>query len=218
VIDDQLPHGFSLGDLAIAAEKAAYSSHWRQVTFEQRVDIARFAILELLYTAEDRPDFWILVKRGQRAIHKYATKELHHRGLVARTGNPGGVPITRFWTYWRAIATPADSHENVIVEAVAVRQILATLRPSYLRVILALAEHDDYDLAARSLGKARHGFVTTLCLARKFFLELWHQHEAPSKIWGHDFRSARTRRNRSDSKSITVTTVRRRRSARRRAA
>jgi hypothetical protein len=52
----------------------------------------------------------------------------------------------------------------------------------------------------------------------KYFLELWHEHEAPSKVWGHDFRSARTRRDHAGSKSITVTTIRRRRSARRRTA
>lgn len=215
--DEQLPHGFTLTEMDATAAKAAHTSPWRQVAFRQRVDIAQFAILELLYTADDRPGFWALVKAGQRAIHTYAVKELHHRGLVARTGAPGGVPITRYWTYWQALAAATESHEDRIVEAVAVHQILSTLRPPYLRVIRALAEHDDYTLAAQSLGKARHGFITTLCIARRLCRELWHQHETPSQIWGHDHRSARTRRDRSRAKSITVTTIRRRRSHRRRA-
>jgi hypothetical protein len=216
VTDEQLPHGFTLTELDATAAKAAHASPWRQVAFRQRVDIAQFAILELLYTADDRPGFWTLVKAGQRAIHSYAVKELHHRGLVARTGAPGGVPITRYWTYWQALAAATESHEDRIVEAVAVYQILATLRPAYLRVIHALAEHDDYTLAAQSLGKARHGFITTLCVARQFCLQLWHEHETPSRIWGHDFRSARTRRDRTGAKNITITTVRRRRTERRR--
>ena len=215
--DEQLPFGLTLADLEAATEKAAYNSPWRQVAFRQRVDIAQFAVLELLYTAEDQPDFWTVVKAGQRAIHNYAIKELHHCGLIARTGAPGGVPITRYWTYWQAMAAAAESHEEQIVDAVAVHQILTTLRPPYLRVIRALAEYDDYSLAAESLGKARKGFITTLCVARQFFLELWHEHETPSRIWGHDYRSARTRRDRTGSKSITVTTVRRRRRERREA-
>ena len=215
--DDQLPHGFTLTELDVTAAKAAHTSPWRQVAFRHRVDIAQFAILEHLYAADDRPGFWALVKAGQRGIHTYAVKELHHRGLVARTGAPGGVPITRYWTYWQALAAATESHEDRIVEAVAVHQILSTLRPAYLRVIRALAEHDDYTLAAESLGKARHGFITTLCIARRLCRELWHEHETPSKIWGHDYRSAPTRRDHGGSKAITVTTVRRRRSARRRA-
>ncbi|GAA0903134.1 hypothetical protein [Virgisporangium aurantiacum] len=215
--DEQLPHGFTITELDATAAKAAHTSPWRQVAFRQRVDIAQFAILELLYAADDRPGFWILVKAGQRAIHSYAVKELHHRGLIARTGAPGGVPITRYWTYWQALAAATESHEDRIVEAVAVHQILSTLRPAYLRVIRALADHDDYSLAAESLNKARHGFITTLYIARRLCRELWHEHETPSQIWGHDHRSARTRREGHGSKSITVTTVRRRRSSRRRA-
>ncbi|GAA0952454.1 hypothetical protein [Virgisporangium aurantiacum] len=215
--DDQLPHGFTLTELDTTAAKAAHTSPWRQIAFRQRVDISQFAILELLYAADDRPDFWALVKAGQRAIHTYAVKELHHRGLVARTGAPGGVPITRYWTYWQAIATATESYEDRIIDAIAVRQIISTLRYPHLQVIRALADYDDYTLAAESLGKARHGFVTTLCTARQLCLQLWHEHETPSRIWGHDHRSARTRRDRTTSKSITVTTVRRRRADRRRA-
>lgn len=215
--DEQLPHGFTLTELDATAAKAAHSSPWRQVAFRQRFDIAQFAVLELLHAADERPDFWALVKAGQRAIHAYAVKELHHRGLVARTGAPGGVPITRYWTYWQSIATSTESYEDHIVEAIAVRQIVSTLRYSHLQVIRALADYDDYTLAAESLGKARKGFITTLCVARQLCLQLWHEHETPSKIWGHDRRSTRTRRDRGGSKSITVTTVRRRRTDRRRA-
>jgi hypothetical protein len=123
VTDEQLPHGFTLADIDATAEKAAYTTPWRQMAFRQRVGITQFAVVELLCTADDWPEFWLVIEAGQRAIHAYAVKELHRRGLVARLGD---VPTVRCSTDWQAVAAVTESYEDRIVEAVAVDQILST--------------------------------------------------------------------------------------------
>jgi hypothetical protein len=70
--------------------------------------------------------------------------------------------------------------------------------------------------AAEALGKAPHGFETTLSTARKQFLALWHEGEQPSTLWGRDRRSAKSRRVRDHYKKITVITIRARARKRRR--
>jgi hypothetical protein len=49
---------------------------------------------------------------------------------------------------------------------------------------MALAIHGTYDKAAASLGKTHRAFVSQLSRARKQFLQLWHEGEQPSRIWG----------------------------------
>jgi hypothetical protein len=70
-----------------------------------------------------------------------------------------------------------------------------------------LATHSDYQKAADALGKPYHSFVSTVSTARKQFLRLWHEHETPSGVWGHD---RRNRPRAEDRRSVTVVTIRRR--------
>ncbi len=214
--DEPLPHGYTLAGLERAAREAAWGCRWAWLPRAEQIDVARFAIVEYLYTCEQPGDFWAVVRVGRYAIHAaYVVKEMHHAGVTPKhSGLPGAVPLPRYWTYWRSTSVPTRSAEEPVVESLAVRQILATLAPPYRRVLLALAEHDDYHAAAAATGKAYHGFETTLSMARKQFLYLWHEGETPSRVWGRDRRSTRRRLHRDDYKAITVVTIRRRRQRR----
>jgi hypothetical protein len=209
-----LPHGYTVAQLDRVAREAAYGSRWRFLSIAERIDVARFAILEHLYTCEEPGDFWAVVRLGRQAINAHVVKEMHHRGVTPKTKDPGVAPLPRYWTYWTSTSVPTRSPEEPVVVAVALMQIMPRLAPAYQRVLLALAEHDDYHAAAASLGKADHGFETTLSTARKLFLQLWHEGETPSRVWGRDHRNARRRNERVDYKKITVTTIRRRRQRR----
>jgi len=216
VLDPSLPHGYTLARLERVAREAAWGSRWHYLPRAEQADVARFAVLEHLYTCVELGDFSSLVRVGRAAIHAHVVKEMHHHGATPKTSDPGAVPMPRYWTYWRSSSVPTSSPEEPIVEALAVAQIFDRLGPAYQRVLLALAEHDDYDVAAAELGKARHGFETTLSVARKQFLAWWHEGEVPSRVWGKDYRNARRRHDRTDYKKITVTTIRRRRQRRER--
>lgn len=96
--------------------------------------------------------------------------------------------MTRYLRYWRSSAQPTRSPENPIVDAFALRQIWPKLTKTQRAVLVALAEHDDYDKAAAELGLTYHTLVSHLPNARRTFLKRWHQHERPSRPWGNDLR------------------------------
>lgn len=92
-----------------------------------------------------------------------------------------------------------------MAERVALEQIWPRLRPMHREVLAALAAHDDYGLAAASLGKSRKTFTTQISTARHEFLRLWHEGEAPSRPWGQDKRV-----NASDGHTVTYRAIRKR--------
>jgi hypothetical protein len=56
-------NGYTKADLGRLTRKAALGSRWRFIGFAERADVARFAIVEHLLIATNRPDFWDLVNR-----------------------------------------------------------------------------------------------------------------------------------------------------------
>jgi hypothetical protein len=208
-----LAHGFTVAQLDHVARKATFASRWLFLPLAERIDIARFAITEHLLTCTETPAFWDLVNLGERAIGAHAEAEGRYRGVyLAQNGKPMGAGMPRYWRYWLSAAQPTRSPEDPIVEAQALAQIWPRPSRPHQRVLLALAEYDDYTLAAKALGRTHHGFVSTMSTARQQFLRLWHEHETPSRFWGRDRRN----RDATNAHSITTTTIRRRQ--RRRAA
>ncbi|MBX6357771.1 MAG: sigma-70 region 4 domain-containing protein [Micromonosporaceae bacterium] len=182
-------HGYTMADLERLTRKAALSSRWRFITYGERADVARFAILEHLLTATDPPDFWHLVNVGERAIHRHVEAEEHWGGFwVTRSDVDAGTPMVRFHRYWHGSAGPTRSPENQVVDVLALRQIWPKLTRGQRAALLALARHGDYDTAAAELGISYHTLVSHLHNARKEFLRWWHQHEKPSRTWGTDIR------------------------------
>jgi hypothetical protein len=187
--DLPLRHGYTMADLVALTRKAAFRSRWRFVDFDERADAARFAIVEQLLTATDRPDQWELVDAGERAIRRHVEAEEHWGGFwVTRSDVEPGSRMTRYLRYWRSSAQPTGSPENPVVDAFALRQIWPKLTRTQRAALVALAEHDDYDKAAAELGLTYHTLVSHLSNAHRTFLKWWHQHERPSRPWGNDLR------------------------------
>jgi hypothetical protein len=155
---------------------------------QDRYDLAVSAIAEFLMTADDRPGREDLVTVGARAITRDVTVRLKLEGYDCNRPADGQEPnMANFCVFWWQLFGHVGSHENGIVETIALSQILPRLKPVHRDVILALARHGTYDKAAASLGRPRSTFVTYLWAARKEFLKLWHEDEVASRIWGHDF-------------------------------
>jgi hypothetical protein len=53
-------------------------------------------------------------------------------------------------------------------------------------VLVALAEHDDYALAADALDMKLSGLYAAVSRARRQFLAHWHEEEQPSRPWESD--------------------------------
>jgi hypothetical protein len=187
--DAEIRHGYCFRDVRRLAGYAAHRSYWqRAMAAQDRFDLAVSAIAELVLTAVQRPGEKDLVTAGVQAIsHSMAARMRQEGTSYHKPADGPGPNMANFCTYWWPYAGPVGSHENAIVEVVALFQILPRLKPAHRDVIVALAVHGTYDKAAASLGRPRVTFVTYLWAARKEFLRLWHEGERPSRIWGHDF-------------------------------
>ncbi len=211
----EIRHGYRFRDVRRLAGYAAHHSYWqRAMSAQDRYDLALSCIAEFLVTADDRPGEEELVTAGTRAIHRDAVARLRQEGNDCRKPADGQGPnMANFCVFWWPYAGYTGSHENGIVEVIAMFQILPRLKPAHRDVILALARHGTYDKAAASLGKTRKMFETYLWAARKEFLRLWHEGQRPSRIWGHDFFGIE---GYSRSENITVRTLRQRKRKKRR--
>lgn len=187
----ELRHGYSLDDLQRAARKATVAAGMTSQDMRDRYEIALSAIAEHLYAAEHPPREHRLVDAGRDAIWEEAKATLRHCGYVApddrRHAGSGTSP--RFAAYWLEVATPHSGLEDRVVERVAAAQILPMLTGQQRAAIGALTAHDDYRLAADSLGLQYKTYAGYVADGRRRFLRWWHQGEAPSKQWMADHRN-----------------------------
>jgi DNA-binding CsgD family transcriptional regulator len=180
-----LRHGYTTADLDVLTRKAAWWTPWRHLRFGERSDIARFAIVEHILAAADRPDFLSLVSVGEWAIDRHVVAEGRQRGWYVSGGRPG-TPMTRYFGYWHGATRLCLPLEDRVVDRLALRQIWPLLTRAQRAALRALAEHGDCDKAAAELGITRDTLLTHQYAARKRFLMWWHEHEKPSHIWGHN--------------------------------
>jgi hypothetical protein len=186
----KLRHGYRMTDLHKMTVSAVIQARWRIRSFDECYDVARFAIVEHMYEADERPHWHDLVHVGKRAISRYLDDEfsVHGQDLKSMSAQ---ISRVRFRMFWWDQARPTGSCENHVVEVMAVRQILPRLTWRNRAVIMALAVHGDYDSAAKSLGMTRKTFIDKLSKARKEFLRYWHEgEEQPSRIWGRDHKGS----------------------------
>jgi hypothetical protein len=188
ILDAEIEHGYCYRDVRKLAGYAAHRSYWQRVmTAQDRFDLAVSAIAESVLAAEQRPSEKDLITAGLQAINHSAQAQMRHQGTSYHKPVDTEPNMANFWVYWWPQIGYAGSHENNVVETIAMFQILPQLKPADRDVILALARHGTYDKAAASLGKTHRAFVSHLSRARKQFLGLWHEGEQPSHIWGIDF-------------------------------
>ena len=182
-----LPHGYTMADLHKMTLGAINEARWRILPFDERYEIARFAIIEKMYDPEEPASRWRdLVMTGKNAICRELDDDFSEHGHDLKDVYNPDISRVRFRTYWWDQSEPAPSPENYIVSILAVCQIWPKLTPRHKRILRMLAVHGDYGSAARALGISRNTYINNLSEARKQFLRLWHEGERPSRIWGRD--------------------------------
>jgi len=210
-----LPHAYTIADLDALTRRAAFLCPFRFLTIAERVDIAQFALVEHLFTCQDRPNSGELVAKGVRAIHAHVERAGSFHGTYFRaSGYQPGTPMVRHRRYWTSVAAPTQSPENIVVDVTALSQIWPRLSKTHQNVLLALATYEDYEKAAEAVGKSYRTFLSTISAARQRFLRFWHEHETPSRMWGRDGRK-RIHPHKAHRKSVTTRTIRSREQRRR---
>jgi DNA-directed RNA polymerase specialized sigma24 family protein len=153
----------------------------RGLDLSDRFEAAWGAVVEYLYAASEPPSPLDLTGAGLAGLDRLRKRGLDERGYFRknRDGNDPGawtVPAGSFYRYWTRPAEPTP--EDQAVEATAVRQVMAALGPTCAEALAALAEHGDYETAARTLGLSQTAFNARVRRGRAAFLALWHEHEA----------------------------------------
>ncbi|GAA1438931.1 hypothetical protein GCM10009602_08490 [Nocardiopsis tropica] len=187
--DDPVGHGYTAFQVVRLAVWAARECRWVDAMDPlHRAETAWEAIAEHLHLAPERPEETELIAVGWKAMKAQHYQDLKVRGL----GGKDKALLTRaFVRYWTSASAPAHSHEDQIVDRLALAQIWTALKPAHREVLTALAEHEDRRRAERSLNMDTAAFTRTLGRARRAFLALWHEGETPSLLWGYDRSGAR---------------------------
>jgi hypothetical protein len=196
-----LPHGWTAAGVQTVACQAARLSRWSVPALTEKVDIARFAVVEHLYTCPGHGAGCDLIRVGVAAIERHVGMDETFYGLILRRGIPGAA-MPRYHRYWTP--PPPPWLEDGVVEALALWQIWDRLAAVDRNAILALATHGSYDCAAAALGLTHQSFKDRIWRARRNFLRLWHEGEAPSRIWGLDRPKVNSRPGRTTSVRVTL--------------
>jgi hypothetical protein len=187
----ELLHGYTLADLQRCARIAATSAGMFASDAADRYEVALSGIAEYLYSAEHPPREHQLVSAGRETIWEEAKATLRHCGYTTpnQRATHGSGTAPRFTAYWDAVSAPADSHEERLVERVALAQIMPALTPRQREIVGALAAFDGYRAAADALAMQYKTYAGYLAEARRRFLRLWHEGETPSRMWSTDHRN-----------------------------
>lgn len=183
--DAYLQHGYTLSHLDTLARQAVMGnrSWWSGGDRIEQAEVARYAIVEHLYAADEVPEPLDLLRSAQRALGRHKEAEMRTHGIPVNARETGA----HFATYWDT--PPTGSPENGIVEVLALRQIFPTLPVNHQKALLALAATGDYQAAARAIGANDNTFQTWVSRGRAAFRVLWHEGEVPSQQWGRDRRA-----------------------------
>ena len=189
----EIRHGYNLADL----DQLARTSLWRRwatnLPYQDGYDIAWSAIAEHLYATNERPEPNELLAAARTALSEAVYAEWHHRGYDYNKRDGIMPRYAAYWTGGRATPDPGPA----IVDRAALWQIWPHLTELQRKALLALATHEDYRLAAAAMGMSYGAFKQRVGQARRTFLALWHEGEAPSRMWGTD------RRQGSKDRSVT---------------
>jgi hypothetical protein len=198
VADIELRYGYTLADVDKLSLTAVLALRQGSGGFQERRELARWAIAECLYASGEAPSRYELVDAARRAIAEQFRAECIAHGVDRQRGYAAK---PNFWRYWYP-ACPAQGPEEQVVDRVALAQIWAGLSPLHQDVLLALAAYDDHDQAARSLGISRAAYTSRLSKARRAFYQLWHEGEQPSQLWARDHRGGKEGRSNSRTPGI----------------
>jgi hypothetical protein len=173
-------HGYSFADIDDIARLVIRVDRYRNdADSTERYLAIRFAVIEHLATATERPAHQDLVNAGRRGSDLHVRAEMHAHGWDRRRSDLGAASLPGFQRYWQGTGrTPIDER---IVERIAVRQVWPTLTLAQQQAVMALALTDDHAAAARQLGIPLGNYSSRLRNARIRFHTLWHEHETPRR-------------------------------------
>ncbi len=187
--DDVVGHGYTAFQVVRLAVWAARECRWvNGMDMVHRAETAWEAITEHLQLVALRPEETELIAIGWKAMKAQRYQDLKAHGLG---GKDKALVSRAFLRYWTSASAPAHSHEDLLVDRIALAQIWTALAPTYRQVLTALAEHEDRRRAERAVNMDAVTFTRTLGRARRAFFALWHEGETPSKMWGYDRSGAR---------------------------
>lgn len=173
-------HGFTRRDIDHMARAACLADRSHSSDMTTRYDTAWSAIALALCEADEPPTRADLVRTGWQAIYAdvKAMNRLYGVDSTNRAGEAASAP--RFVTYWTHI--PHDSASESLIERIAVWEILATLWDVEHDAVQALADHDDYQAAADSLGIAYKALIRNLNAGRTRFRRRWYAPDSSPTI------------------------------------
>lgn len=216
-VTQELRHGYTLDDVDHMTRTALMTNRTMATPWQDRYDAAHFAILEHLYTAEIWPARPDLVRTGIKAISELVRLELRHHGVDRQNMDAlaEGRKHRGFFMFWEGhLTTP--SHEDYVVERIALTQVWSALPPADRRIFGARAAYRDNGAAAEALGKPRPSFTVQLNQGRRRFRALWFEGET-ARSWGADqppragvdasrraMAMVRRRKRRMDAPSVSV--------------
>lgn len=179
-------HGYTLAALDdLAGRVVRANMHWWPAGDRADQHAAAWeGIADALCAASDPPSQRDLMEAGRSALAAEVKATMRHRGQRRDATNNGA----NFGRYWDWHTAPAPSPETAVTERLATGQILAALTSRQRQAVAMLAARGDYLLAAQALGIRPQTYRSLLGRARKDFLALWHEGEAPSRLWGCDRR------------------------------
>jgi hypothetical protein len=183
--DTPIRHGYTLGDLDAMARHACAYDRSMASDADTRYRTAWSAIAEALSAAEHWPRRESLVRAGWEAIYA-EVRQMRHTFGMRRDGPDRDVASgARFAQFWYS---PVSSFENDLTERLALPAIMATLTDSERSAVVALAVHEDYQLAAASLGLPLSTLTVRLSAARRRFRRRWFAPDTAPPITGTDRR------------------------------
>ncbi|MFC6432561.1 hypothetical protein ACFQBR_28515 [Nocardiopsis tropica] len=187
--DDPVGHGYTAFQVVRLAVWAARECHWvNGMAMTDRAETAWEAITEHLRLVDRRPEETELVAIGWKAMKAQHYQDLKTHGLG---GKDKALVSRAFVRYWTSASFPAHSHEDLVVDRLALAQIWIALTPAHRLVLSALAEHQDRRRAEQAVNMDSEAFTRALRRARRAFFALWHEGETPSRMWGYDRPGAR---------------------------
>lgn len=178
--DVEVKHGYTLLDLDQMTHAAMKADRSMAMDYADRRDIAWSAIAEALCEAPHWPRRSTLIQAGWQAIYRSVREDYRQHGYADRAWANGHATAARYVQFWYSPVQP--THEDRIVERVAVSQVIGTLTATNRNALIALAAYGDYQAGADSLGITYKAFVARVGTARKQTHALWHEGETPRRI------------------------------------
>lgn len=179
-----MAHGYTLADITGLARAASSIARGGGIlTVADRVDVAGHAMVVALLESADPVGTADLVRIGFRAVTAAVGDEFRHHGV----DHHDGAERPSYAAFWRT--APAPTFDEVLIERIAVRQIMPMLTTRQKAVVRHVASFDAWPgnrELAEDFGMHPATYNVTLNDARERFRRWWHEGETPSAMWGRD--------------------------------